>query len=105
MGGAFFSLHFGSFLDTMLSGRGYIALAIVIFGQWNPYRALVGAVLFGFVDALALRLQTLAIPIPFQFFLMLPYALTILALVVAVRSRGDVDSPSGPKALMVPYKR
>ena len=105
MGGAFFSLHFGNFLDTMLSGRGYIALAIVIFGQWNPYRALVGAVLFGFVDALALRLQALAIPIPFQFLLMLPYALTIVALVVAVRSRGDVGSSSGPGALMVPYER
>ena len=105
MGGAFFSLHFGQFLDTMLSGRGYIALAIVIFGQWNPYRALVGAVLFGFVDALALRLQALAIPIPFQFLLMLPYALTIAALLISVRSAGDVGSSSGPKALMVPYER
>jgi len=105
MGGAFFSLHFGSFLDTMLSGRGYIALAIVIFGQWNPYRALVGAVIFGFVDALALRLQALAIPVPFQFLLMLPYALTIAALLIPVRSAGDVGSSSGPEALMVPYER
>lgn len=105
MAGAFFSLHFGSFLDTMLSGRGYIALAIVIFGQWSPYKALAGAVLFGFVDALALRLQALSIPIPFQFFLMLPYVLTIVALLVSVRSRGDVGSSNGPKALMQPYER
>jgi simple sugar transport system permease protein len=105
MAGAFFSLHFCSFLDKMLSGRGYIALAIVIFGQWNPYRALAGAILFGFVDALALRLQALAIPIPFYFLLMLPYALTIAALLFSVGSRGDVGSSSGPSALMVPYER
>jgi general nucleoside transport system permease protein len=105
MGGAFFSLHFGQFLDEMLSGRGYIALAIVIFGQWNPFRALLGALLFGLVDALALRLQALNTAAPFQFLLMLPYVLTILALLVSVRLRGDVGSPSGPAALMTPYER
>jgi simple sugar transport system permease protein len=105
MAGTFFSLHFGAFLDTMLSGRGYIALAIVIFGQWNPYRAAAGALLFGFVDALALRLQALSVPVPFQFFLMLPYVLTIAALLLSVRSRGDVGSSNGPNALMVPYER
>lgn len=105
MGGAFFSLHFGQFLDEMLTGRGYIALAIVIFGQWNPYRALLGAVLFGLVDALALRLLALAIPVPFQFLHMLPYVLTIIALLVSVRLRGDVGTPSGPRALMTPYER
>lgn len=105
VGGAFFALSFGTFLDTMLSGRGYIALAIVIFGQWQPVRALVGAVLFGFVDALALRLQALAIPVPHHFLLMLPYVLTIAALLFSVRSRGDVGSSSGPGALMIPYER
>ncbi len=105
MGGAFFSLHFGQFLDEMLSGRGFIALAIVIFGQWNPYRALLGAFLFGLVDALALRLQALNTNAPFQFLLMLPYILTIIALLVSVRMRGDVGSPSGPAALMSPYER
>jgi simple sugar transport system permease protein len=105
MGGAFFSLHFGQFLDEMLLGRGYIAIAIVIFGQWSPYRALLGALLFGLVDALALRLQALNTGAPFQFLLMLPYVLTILALLVSVRQRGDVGSPSGPTALMTPYER
>jgi ABC-type uncharacterized transport system permease subunit len=104
-GGAFFALSFGTFLDTMLSGRGYIALAIVIFGRWNPTRTLVGAVLFGFVDALALRLQALAIPISHHFFLMLPYGLTIAALLFSIGSRGDVGGPSGPDSLMVPYER
>ena len=105
MGGAFFSLHFGQFLAEMLSGRGYIAVAIVIFGQWSPYRVLLGAVLFGLVDALALRLQALSSPVPFQFLLMLPYVLTIVALLVSVRLRGDVGTPSGPRALMTPYER
>lgn len=105
MGGAFFSLHFGQFLDEMLWGRGYIALAIVIFGQWNPFRALLGALLFGLVDAFALRLQALYTGAPFQFLLMLPYVLTILALLVSVRLRGDVGSPSGPAELMTPYER
>ena len=105
MGGAFFSLHFGQFLAEMLSGRGYIAVAIVIFGQWKPYRVLLGAVLFGLVDALALRLQAMSIPVPFQFLLMLPYVLTIIALLVSVRLRGDVGTPSGPRALMTPYER
>ena len=104
-GGAFFALEFGAFMDTMLSGRGYIALAIVIFGRWNPGRILVGAFLFGLIDALALRLQALAIPVPHQFLLMLPYLLTILALLFSVGSRSEVGSPSGPKALMVPYER
>ncbi len=104
-GGAFFALEFGAFMDTMLSGRGYIALAIVIFGRWNPTQILVGALLFGFIDALALRLQALAIPVPHQFLLMLPYLLTILALLFSIRSRSEVGSPSGPKALMVPYER
>jgi general nucleoside transport system permease protein len=105
MGGAYLSLHFGQFLDEMLSGRGYIAVAIVIFGQWRPNRALLGAVLFGLVDALALRLQALSVNAPFQFLLMLPYLLTIVALLVSVRARGDVGSPSGPRALMLPYER
>lgn len=104
-GGAFFALEFGAFLDTMLSGRGYIALAIVIFGQWKPSRVLVGAVLFGLIDALALRLQALAIPVPHQFLLMLPYLLTIFALLVSAGNRLEVGSPSGPKALMQPYER
>ena len=89
----------------MLAGRGCIARTIVILGQWNPYRALGGAVLFGFVDALALRLQALAITIPPFFLFMMPYALTIAALMFSVGSRRDVGSSSGPKALMVPYER
>lgn len=104
-GGAFFALQFGAFMDTMLSGRGYIALAIVIFGRWIPNRVLIGAFLFGLIDALALRLQALSIPIPHQFFLMLPYLLTIIALLFSIGSRLEVGSPSGPKSLMVPYER
>jgi len=104
-GGAFFALEFGAFMDTMLSGRGYIALAIVIFGQWKPSRIVLGAFLFGLIDALALRLQALSIPVPHQFLLMLPYLLTIIALLVSAGNRLEVGSPSGPKALMTTYER
>jgi simple sugar transport system permease protein len=104
-GGAFFALQFGSFLDAILAGRGYIALAIVIFGRWNPTKALLGAVLFGLVDALALRMQALSVPIPNQFLLMLPYLLTILALLFSIGARSEVGGPSGPKALNTPYER
>ena len=104
-GGAFFALGFGAFMDTMLSGRGFIALAIVIFGRWKPSRILAGAFLFGLIDALALHLQALAIPVPHQFLLMLPYLLTILALLVSIGNRLEVGSPSGPKAIMQPYER
>jgi general nucleoside transport system permease protein len=104
-GGAFFGLQFGAFLDSMLTGRGYIALAIVIFGRWNPAGALAGAFIFGLVDAIALRLQALALPIPNQFLLMMPYLLTILALLFSIRSHSEVGSPSGPRALGTPYER
>ncbi|NOJ38023.1 ABC transporter permease, partial [Agrobacterium vitis] len=83
LGGAFLSLSAtGIFIDNMTSGRGYIALAILVLGRRHPLGVLLAAMLFGAADALQLRGQTLGIALPYQAFLTLPYILTILVLVL-----------------------
>ncbi|MRR32715.1 ABC transporter permease, partial [bacterium] len=88
-GGAFLALaQVGSFTHAIISGRGWVAIAIVIFGNWNPVRAMWGALIFGGTSALQLRLQTmgLQLPIPYETFVALPYIVTIIALVLAGRN-------------------
>ena len=100
VGGAFLTLSaFSSFFFEMVNGRGWIAIALVVFGAWRPGKALLGALLFAAFDALQIRLQPLLPGVPYQLFLMLPFALSILALVVMSR-RAEV-----PAALMTPYRR
>ena len=101
-GGAFLSLaQVGAFTHAIISGRGWVAIAIVIFGNWNPVRAMWGALIFGGTFALQLRLQAmgLKLPIPYEAFLALPYVVTIIALVIAGRNA------SYPAALLKPYRR
>lgn len=101
VGGAFLTLSaFNSFFPTMVQGRGWICIALVVFASWRPERALIGALLFAFFDGFQLRLQTvLNGAVPYQIFLMMPYILSIVALVVMAR-RARV-----PQALMQPYRR
>ena len=101
VGGAFLTLAaFNSFFPTMVQGRGWISIALVVFASWRPGRALLGALLFAFFDAFQLRLQTvLGGVVPYQLFLMTPYLLSIAALAVMAR-RARV-----PQALMQPYRR
>ncbi|SOC37566.1 nucleoside ABC transporter membrane protein [Rhizobium subbaraonis] len=100
MGGAFLTLSaFNSFFPTMVQGRGWICIALVVFASWRPGRALFGALLFAFFDAFQLRLQTVLGNVPYQMFLMMPYILSIAALAVMAR-RARV-----PQALMQPYRR
>lgn len=100
MGGAFLTLSaFNSFFPTMVQGRGWICIALVVFASWRPGRALFGALLFAFFDAFQLRLQTVLDDVPYQIFLMMPYILSIAALAVMAR-RARV-----PQALMQPYRR
>jgi general nucleoside transport system permease protein len=86
--------------EGIMSGRGWIAVALVIFARWRPGLALVGALLFGIADSMQYRIQALDLvgrgrgTIPYEFLLMLPYILTILALLVRVR-RGDQPSELG----------
>ena len=101
VGGAFLTLSaFSSFFPTMVQGRGWVCIALVVFASWVPARALLGALLFAFFDAYQLRLQTiLGKAFPYQLFLMIPYVLSIVALVAMAR-RARV-----PQALMVPYRK
>jgi general nucleoside transport system permease protein len=82
----------------MVAGRGWICIALVVFASWNPWKALLGALLFGAFDAFQVRLQQIAgAVVPYQIFLMLPYVLSIAALVVMSRRAAY------PNALMIPY--
>ncbi|WP_409338020.1 ABC transporter permease [Curvibacter microcysteis] len=99
--GSFLTLSaFNAFFFNMVNGRGWICVALVVFASWRPGKALLGALLFAFFDALQLRLQQSGQSIlPYQVYLMLPYALSILALVVVARKA------SYPQALMKPYRK
>jgi simple sugar transport system permease protein len=83
MAGAVLSLQIaGTFTENMSAGRGFIALAAVIFGRWHPVYAALAALLFGFADALQLRFQVLGIPVSSYFVQMVPYVLALVALVL-----------------------
>jgi simple sugar transport system permease protein len=89
----------GLFIQNVTAGRGWIALALVVFARWRPSVCLVGAALFGLCDAVQLRLQGTDTAIPYEVFLALPYVVTLLAMVVRAR-----DSRT-PSALGTPFVR
>ncbi|WP_170334810.1 ABC transporter permease [Ruegeria arenilitoris] len=99
LGGAFLTMSaFDAFFFGMVNGRGWVCIALVIFASWRPGKALLGALLFGAFDALQVRLQTeMGALVPGQVFLMAPYILSIIALVVAARSADY------PRALLTPW--
>ena len=88
-----------TFQQNLTSGLGFIAVALVYFGRWKPYGVLVGALLFSFVNALQLQVQAVGIKIPSEFAVMLPYVITIIALVFASKR---VEKPT---ALTKPFER
>ncbi len=101
--GAFLTLSaFNAFFVNMINGRGWICIALVVFASWRPGKALAGALLFAAFDAAQLRLQqsgvTLwGVALPYQVYLMLPYLLSLLALVLVARRAAY------PQALMKPW--
>ncbi len=99
--GSFLTLAaFNAFFFNMVNGRGWICVALVVFASWRPGKALLGALLFAFFDALQLRLQQAGdAALPYQLYLMLPYALSIVALVLVARKA------TYPQALMKPYRK
>lgn len=100
LAGAWFSIEVtGTFSDNMTSGRGFIALAAMIFGNWNPIGAFGGALLFGFSQALGQRFQILNVPVPYQFLQMVPYIITLFVLA------GLVGKSFPPKAAGIPYRK
>lgn len=100
LAGAWFTLETtGAFEDLMTGGKGFIALAALIFGGWKPIGAFQGAFLFGFADALQIKLQIYGIPIPHQFLGMLPYIITMVVLA------GIIRRSTAPAADGQPYRR
>jgi len=101
VGGAFLTVSvFDAFYFGMINGRGWICVALVIFASWRPGKALLGAILFAAFDAMQIRVQQASSTlIPYQFYLMLPYLLSILALIVMSRRAAY------PQALLVPFRK
>ncbi len=107
IGGAYFSLgEVGSFEDNMTRGQGFVALAAMIFGKWNPVGGFLAALLFGFADALQVKMQILEPPLPFinvpippEFLQMTPYILTIIVLA------GVIGRAIPPAAGGKPYEK
>jgi len=91
IGGSYLSLVYTPmWVENMSAGRGWIALALVVFAVWQPGRLLLGAYLFGGISILQLHAQALGINVPSQLMSMLPYATTILVLVLISRDRGRI---------------
>ncbi|MGH2524386.1 MAG: ABC transporter permease, partial [Anaerolineales bacterium] len=100
LGGAWFSLEtVGGFDDVMTGGRGFIALAAMIFGKWTPAGAFGGGLLFGFADALGTRFQILNVPVPPQWLQMLPFITTMVVLA------GLIGRAVPPAAVGKPYEK
>jgi simple sugar transport system permease protein len=100
MGGAYFTIgSVGRFDKLMTAGKGFIGLAAMIFGNWNPIGALGSSLIFGFADSLQVKMQILDIPIPTEFLQMAPYIVTIIVLAGLV---GRVHTPAADGS---PYEK
>lgn len=100
LSGAYLTLAFtGIYTDTIVSGRGWISIAITLFGRWSPIPILFGAVLFAGVEVLVYTLQSMQVQMPYQVLFMLPFIVTLLILIYTSR-RAEM-----PQALGRPYDR
>lgn len=100
VGGAYFTIgSVGRFDEIMTAGKGFIGLAAMIFGKWNPFGAFASSLIFGFADSLQIKLQILRVPIPSEFLLMAPYVVTMIVLA------GVVGRAIPPAADGLPYEK
>jgi len=98
--GAYFTISLlSTFILNITFGRGFIALAMIYFGKWKPFRLFIPLIIFSFVDSLQLGMQALGVPIKYFFLNMFPY-ITIVALIPILGRRAEA-----PAALMEPYKK
>lgn len=102
LAGTFLSVYqTGAFIKEMTAGKGFLALAALIFGKWRPVPAVIGCLLFAFADAIQIRLEGVDLPvvgqIPSQFIQVLPYALTVFLLA------GFVGRAVAPKSIGIPF--
>ncbi len=106
LGGAHLSLAYTpGWTEGMTAGRGWIAIALVIFAAWDPVRAVVGAILFGGINAVQFRMQAAGTTIPAAFLNMMPYFFTIIVLVIITWWETFSRHVGAPAALGVPYMR
>ncbi len=99
IGGAYFTIgSVGRFDQLMTAGKGFIGLAAMIFGNWNPIGALGSSLIFGFADSLQVKMQILRVPIPTEFLQMAPYIVTIVVLAGVV---GRVHAPAADGAAYI----
>jgi simple sugar transport system permease protein len=106
LGGAYMSIIYNKFwAETMTAGRGWIAVAMVIFAIWNPIQAVLGAYLFGGVEALQLRLQAAGTSVPMAILLAMPYVTTLFVLVVISIRKGSGVKTGAPASLGIPFYR
>ena len=100
IGGAYLTTCYSTtYVDGNVAGRGFIALAAVIFGRWSAGGVVLACLFFGFCDALQIRLQVVSAGIPYQFFQMIPYVATVVVLAIIGAKK------AGPKAVGKPYRR
>jgi len=105
LAGAYLTVaHVYIWVDGIVAGRGFMAVAVAVFALWNPLRAGVGAFIFGAVDAVQLRLQGLGVGVPFQIMMMIPYLTTLAVLIVASR-KATLSRLGAPAALCKPHVR
>jgi len=106
MGGAYLSLAYTQmWIENMVAGRGWIAIALVIFSMWDPIKALLGAYLFGAVIATTLRIQAIGAHVPIYILSMAPYIVTILVLVIITIFENVRKKLGAPEALGLPFSR
>jgi simple sugar transport system permease protein len=92
IGGAYFTIgSVGRFDEVMTAGKGFIGLAAMISGNWNPIGAYMSSLIFGFADSLQVKLQILRVPVPSEFLLMAPYIVTMIVMTGVI---GRVKAPA-----------
>ena len=101
LAGAFLSMaQYNAYTFGVVSGRGWVCIALIVFGQWSPWKSAAGVLLFAFIDALQLRLQAGSlIDLPYQIFLMMPFVLTIVGMAMVSRNA------RAPAALLKPFRK
>jgi general nucleoside transport system permease protein len=106
LGGAHLSLaRLAGWTENLTGGRGWIAVALVIFAAWNPGRAVIGAILFGSINAIQFRLQASGTSIPSSLLNMMPYIVTVISAVVITWIQRTNKRIGAPAALGLPYNR
>ena len=99
--GAYLSIaQSNAFAEGMTSGKGYIAMAVVILGKWKPNGVFFGALLFGLANATQMNIQNLGVEIPNNLVMMLPYIVTVLAVVAVSKTKVDAPGAQG-----IPYEK